>query len=69
MEKLKTALSLAPALKPLDYTPEDDGFVRAIILGVDMCGSGFKTLLQQEYWESRPHLVSCERGLWTPAET
>ena len=27
MEKLKTALSLAPILKPLVYTPEDDGFV------------------------------------------
>ena len=38
MEKLKTALSLALALKPLVYTPEDDGFVWENVLGVDACG-------------------------------
>ena len=38
MEKLKTALSSAPALKPLVYMPEDDGFVGGIVLGVDAGG-------------------------------
>ena len=69
LEKLKTALSSAPALKPLVYTPEDDGYVGEIVLGVDACGLGFGAILQQEDWESRHHPVRYEIGLWTPAET
>ena len=69
MEKLKTALRSAPALKPLIYTPEDDGFVGGIVPGVDACGLGFWGILQQEDWESRRHSVTYESGLWTPAET
>ena len=57
MEKLKTALSLAPALKPLVYMPEDDGFVGRGVLGVDACGLGFGAILQQEDRENRPHPV------------
>ena len=45
MEKLKLALSLAPALKPMVYTPEEDAFVERIILGVDACGLGFGAIL------------------------
>ena len=45
MEKLKLALSLAPALKPLVYTPEEDAFVGRIILGVDACGLGLGAIL------------------------
>ena len=45
MEKLKAALSLAPALKPLVYTPEEDGFVGEMVLGVDACGLGFGAIL------------------------
>ena len=69
MEKLKRALSSAPALKPLVYTPEDDGFVGGIVLGVDAYGLGFGAILQQEDRESRRHPVRYESGLWTPAET
>ena len=63
MEKLKTALSSAPALKPLVYTPEGNGFVGRIVLGVDACGLGFGAILQQEDRESRSHTVSYESGL------
>ena len=63
------ALSSAPALKPLVYTPDDDGFVREIVLGVDECGLGFGAILQQEDGENRSHPVSYESGLWTPAKT
>ena len=45
MEKLKLVLSLAPPLKPLVYTPEEDAFVGRIILGVDACGFGFGAIL------------------------
>ena len=69
MEKLKTVLSTAPALKPVVYTPEDDGFVGRIVLGIDACGLGFGAILQQEDQESRRHPVRYESGLWTPAET
>ena len=69
MERLKTALSSAPALKSLVYTPEDDGFVGRIVLGVDWCGLGFAAILQQEDRENRRHPVRYESGLWTPAET
>ena len=41
MEKLKRALSSVPALKPLVYTPEDDGLEGEILLGVDASGFGF----------------------------
>ena len=69
MEKLKTVVSSTPALKPLVYTPEDDGFVGGIVLGVNACELGFGAILQQEDRESRCHPVRCESGLWTPAET
>ena len=69
MEKLKTALSSAPALKPLVYMPEDDGFVGEIVLGVEECGLGFGAILQQEDRESRRHPVSYESGVRTPADT
>ena len=69
MEKLKTALSSALALKPLVYTAEDDGFVGEIVLGVDACQLGFGAILQQEDRESRRHPVRYESGTWTPAET
>ena len=69
MEKLKTALSSAPALKPLVYTPQDDCFVGRIVLGVDACGLGFGATLQQQDRKSRRHPVRYESGLWTPAET
>ena len=69
MEKLKMALSSVPALKPLVYMPEDDGFVGRIVLGVDACGLGFGAILQQVDRENRRHPVRYESGLWTPAET
>ena len=69
MERLKTALSSAQALKPLVYKPEDDGFVREIVLGVDLCGLGFRVILQQEHRETRRHVGRYEHGLWTPVET
>ena len=68
MEKQKTVLSAAPALKPLVYTPEDDGFIGEIVLGVVACGLGFGAILQQEDRESRRHPVRCESGLWTSVE-
>lgn len=45
IEKLKTVLSSAPALKVLVYTPEKDGFVRGMVLGIDECGFGFGVIL------------------------
>ena len=69
MEKLKTALSSAPALKRLVYTLEDDGFMGGIVHGVDACGLGFGAIQQQEDRESRLHPVRYESGLWTPAQT
>ena len=69
MEKLKTALSSAPALKPLVYMLGDVRFVREIVLGVDACGLGFEVILQEEDQESRPHLVRYKNGRWTPVET
>ena len=69
MEKLKPALCSAPALKALVYTPEDDGFVGGIVLGVDVCGLGFGAILQQEDGEGRRHPVRYEGGLWTLAQT
>ena len=69
MEKLKTALSSAPALKPFVYTSEDEGFVGRIVLGVDVCGLGFEAILQQVDGENRLHPMRYESGLWTQAET
>ena len=69
IEKLKTAVSSAAALKPLVYSPEDDGFVRRIVLGVNLCGLAFGAILQQEDRESRRHPVRHESGLWVPTET
>lgn len=69
MEKLKTALCSAAALKVLVNTPENDGFLEEIPLGVDACGLGFRPIVQQEDWEGRCHPVRYESGLWTPAET
>ena len=69
MEKLKTALILAPAVKPLVYIPEDDGCLGGIVLGVDACWLGFGAFRQQEDQESRRHRVRYESGLWTAAET
>ena len=69
MEKLKTAVSSAPALKRLVYSPENEGFVGRIILGVDACGLGFGAILQLEAQESWRHPLRYESGLWTLAET
>ena len=63
MEKLKTALSSAPALKRLVYTSEDDGFVGRNVFGVDACGLGFGAILQQEDRENSRHPVRYESGL------
>ena len=52
MEKLKIVLGSAPALRQWVYTPEDDGFVGGIILGIDACGLGFVAILLQEDRES-----------------
>ena len=68
MEKLKTALSSAPALKLLVYTPQDDGFMGEIVLDFDMYGLGFGAILQQEDRESRHHPVRYESWLWTLVE-
>ena len=69
IEKLKTALSSAPVLKPLLYTPEGDGFVGDIVLSVNTCWLGLGAILQQEDQESRRHPVRYESGLWTHSET
>src|SRR5947209_3716300 len=69
MERLKAALVSAPALKTLCYSPEEDGFVGQIVLGVDACGLGFGAILQQEDRNGKRHPVHYESGLWTPAES
>ena len=69
MEKKKTALISAPALKPLFYMKEDNGFVGVINVGVNACGLGFGVILQQEDQASRRHPVGYESGLWTLVET
>ena len=47
MGKLTKGQSSVPPLKPLVYTPEDNGFVGGIVLGFDTCGIGFGVILQQ----------------------
>ena len=69
MKELKEALISVPALKLIVYTPEEDGFVGGIVLGVDACRLGFSAILQQEDREQRRHPVWYKSGLWTPAET
>ena len=69
LQKLKTGLSLAPALKPLVYTLEDDSFVGRIVFGIDASGLLFGANRQQEDWECRCHAVRYESRLWTPAKT
>src|SRR5437588_2220641 len=69
MERLKAALVSAPALKTLCYSPQEDGFVGQIVLGVDACGLGFGAILQQEDRSGKRHPVRYESGLWTLAES
>src|SRR5437588_988312 len=69
MERLKAALVSAPALKTLCYSPQEDGFVGQIVLGVDACGLGFGAILQQEDRDGKRQPVRYESGLWTPAES
>jgi hypothetical protein len=68
MKSLKEALITAPALMPLAYVPEEDGFVGGVVLGVDACGLGFGAILQQLDRSGRRHPVRYESGLWTPTE-
>ena len=68
MKKLKMALSLAPALKPLGYMPEDNGCVRRVVLGIDACGLGFGAILHQEDGGSIHHPVRYESRLWMLTE-
>ena len=63
MEKLKMALSSAPALKPLVQKPEDDGFTGGMVLGVDSCGLGFEAIMQEKDRKSSRHPVRYESGL------
>jgi hypothetical protein len=69
MKRLTDSLVMAPALLPLTYTPEADGLVVRIVLGVDACGLGFGTILQQEDRDGKRHPARYESRLWTPAET
>src|SRR5436853_1445265 len=69
MERLKAALVSTPALETLCYSPEEDGFVGRIVLGVDAYGLGFGAILQQEDRDGKRHPVCYESGLWTPAES
>jgi hypothetical protein len=44
MRRLKDALVTAPALKPLVYVLEEDGFVGGVVLRVDACGGSASSL-------------------------
>ena len=68
MERLKAALIAAPALKPIVYTPDSQGFIGQIVLGVDASQLGYGAILQQEDQQGRRHPSRYESGLWTPAE-
>ncbi len=65
MEDLKSALTHAPALRPLDY--QADG---KIILSVDSSLLGWGAILQQEEGSDskKRHPSRYENGLWSPAE-
>jgi len=63
MDKLKIALTTAPALIPIDY---ESG--REIIVMVDASGKGFGIALMQIGEDSHRHPVRYDSGLWTPAE-
>jgi hypothetical protein len=41
LRQLKNALVMPPAIMPLVYRQEEDGFVGRIVLRVDACGLGF----------------------------
>src|SRR5437588_1938923 len=69
MERLKAALVSASSLKTLYYSPEEDGFVGRIVLGVDACGLGFGAILKQEGRSGKRHPVRYESSLLTPMES
>ena len=64
MEKLKLALTTAPALMPLDYS-EGAG---EIVVGPDASLNGWGGTLGQRDREGRMHPSRYESGLWSPAE-
>lgn len=63
MDRLKEALTTAPALRALDYDPE----AGEIILAVDASCEGWGAVLMQVF-ESKKHPNRYESGLWNRAE-
>ena len=63
MERLKEALTNAPALSTIDYSEE----AGEIILAVDASGEGWGAILQQ-IKEGKRHPIKYESGLWTDLE-
>jgi transposase InsO family protein len=64
MNELKTALTSAPALLPLQYG-NDAG---PVILAVDSCQTGYGGCLMQEDSQKRRHPCRYESGLWSIGE-
>jgi hypothetical protein len=63
MRKLKAASISAPALRPIVYTPNSEGFVGVIVLAVDSSKLGFGAILQQEDHAGRRYPSRYESGL------
>ena len=64
MQRLKDALTTAPALLPLDYSPD----AGKVILAVDSSVTGFGGVLMQLNDNNKRHPCRYESGLWTAAE-
>jgi hypothetical protein len=64
MQLLKNALTTAPALMPLDYSPT----AGKVILAVDSSVTGFGGVLMQLNENNKRRPCRYESGLWTPAE-
>jgi transposase InsO family protein len=62
MDKLKDALTNAPALSTIDYESAGE-----IVLSVDASGDGWGAILQQ-YVDGKRHPIRYESGVWTTPE-
>jgi hypothetical protein len=64
MVTLKTAITTAPALIQIDYSPG----VGEIILMVDLSGAGWGATVNQLDKEDRRYLCRFESGIWSKGE-